>query len=224
MIKNCFCALLIAALCFSCYSRPRIIFDASRPGITQVTNDCYTLNFSAEDGGVVQDVYFENDLILEKIEDVYPTPSNNYRLSKARILDDGESLISATYHKQPKLTMNRSFVILDDDQGLKLSWTVKNTGKDVITGQRTIRFLIKGSEIESTLKNGLLKIDLVTASGQELSLFLENSAEQATGQVLIPYSQVNQEGMILELRDSSEFKRAPKQRAHWWFILRVEER
>ena len=224
MIKNLFCGLLLSLLSFSCCSRPKIIFDASRPGITQVTNDCYTLNFSEEDGGVVQEVYFENDLILEKIEDIYPTQSNNYRLTKARILDDGESLISATYHKQPKLTMNRSFVILDDDQGLKLSWTVKNTGKEVIKGQRTIRFLIKGSKIESALKNGLLKVDLETASGQELSLFLENSAEHASGQVLIPYSQVNQEGMILELRDSAEFKRAPKQRAHWWFILRVEER
>ena len=216
--------LSLTLLFFSCCSQPRVIFDPTHPGVAQVSNDCYLLNFTEEEGGVIQNVYYENDLIIEKIEDTYPDSERNYRLTQARILDDGESLISSTFHKAPKLSMNRSYVILDDDRGIKLSWTVKNTGKSSISGKRTIRFLIKGSKIETSLQKSVLRIDLTSASGEELSLFLENSADYAENEYLLPYAQITDDGLILELRDTQNFQRSPKQRAHWWFTLRVEER
>ena len=133
-----FLLLLASSLFFfscSC-GRPLVLEDPQDVDHLTLKNDCYSLEYNNLRGGTVKEISYHGHALISALEDSYPGEENNYRLSLAHTIDDGESILSSTFHRQPKLTMNRSYVILDEGQGVKLKWVMKNTGSVPFLGKR----------------------------------------------------------------------------------------
>ena len=212
--------LLFAALiCSACCSRPEVTtLGNSR---TQLSNQCYDIIFNSEAGGHIETITWDGELIGGPLLDFYPSAGENFRLSRGLQLNDGESIICATYHKKPRLTMNRSFVILDNQAGLKISWTGKNTGKETISGHRLFRLPLAGEVLDHRIDSNQLTLKIKAASGKTITLALQIMSDDNNTFDISLDRHKNQ--TVIEFRDAAEISRTPRQRTHWWLILRAAE-
>ena len=186
-------------------------------------NDCYSIEYNNLDGGTIKEISYQGHALISDLVDAYPDKENNYRLSLAHPIDDGESIISSTYHRRPKLTMNRSYVILDDCQGVKLKWVMKNTGVEPFAGKRSIRLQIKGEKITYENQGQTLIVKLTNPEGDDLVLTLSNSEPSSANSFFKTYIKQLPGSLQVEFRELNGFKRGPKQGLSWWLTLRVEE-
>ena len=88
--------------------------------------------YNKDQGGWIGRTEFKKSKVFLSCQDNFPSKDSSYRKSPTRIVHDSESVFARTFHENPKLSVNRSFILKDDT--LELNWKMKNSDKESIKG------------------------------------------------------------------------------------------
>jgi hypothetical protein len=135
---------------FSCVTKPEV--EELSEDEFLIKQDSLQVVYNKQDGGYIGQALYAKKIAFDYIQETFPSPSKNFRLSKSSNIHDHESIVSRTFHTSPKLSVNRAYALKNDS--LELNWRFKNTSVKSIQGKFQLSLGIdKGAELKG-IENG----------------------------------------------------------------------
>ncbi|WDE98386.1 hypothetical protein PQO03_21470 [Lentisphaera profundi] len=133
----------------ACINKPEVeVLNANQ---LQISQDAFKVVYQKSDGGYLGLALFSDKHAFTSLKDSFPNSEKNFRLSPSSDIHDTESIISRTFHSDPKLSVSRSFLLKENT--LELNWHFKNTSQQTINGQFRIslQLPVKAKIIKKTV-------------------------------------------------------------------------
>ena len=89
--------------------------------------------YNKDNGGWIEHLDFHKKRIFNAVKDTFPNSKHSYRLSPTSIHHDNESVITKTFHDNPKLNVSSSVILKENT--LELNWWMKNSGLNTLEGR-----------------------------------------------------------------------------------------
>ena len=131
--------------------------------------------YNKDQGGWIGQIQFKEQNVFLSCQDQFPSLERSYRNSPTSIVHDNESVFARTFHDNPKLSVNRSFLLKDNT--LELNWKMKNSGDENLEGAFELkielaspaRLKTQGLSTLLILKNGI-QVEIQNDRAQKFSL------------------------------------------------------